>query len=105
MTEGKMVGWHHRLSGHKFEQTLGDDEGQGSLVCYSPWDCKELDMTEQMNNNNKLKKNFFFKDPWGRERESRPRALPILGPEGQEPQVHSIKAQELELGSQKEIRW
>ena len=33
-----MVGWHHRLSGHEFEQTLGDSEGQGSLVCCSPWD-------------------------------------------------------------------
>ena len=40
-----MVGLNHRLSGHEFELTLGDGEGQGSLVCYSPWDCKELDMT------------------------------------------------------------
>ena len=32
-----MVGWHHLLSGHESEQTLGDGEGQGSLVCYSPW--------------------------------------------------------------------
>ena len=32
-----MVGWHHRLNGHEFEQTLGDSEGQGSLVCCSPW--------------------------------------------------------------------
>ena len=32
-----MVGWHHRLNGHEFEQTLGDGEGQGSLVCCSPW--------------------------------------------------------------------
>ena len=37
-TEGEMVGWHHRLNGHEFEQALGDDEGQGSLVCCSPWD-------------------------------------------------------------------
>ena len=35
-----MVGWHHRLSGHEFEQTLGDGEGQGSLACCSPWGCK-----------------------------------------------------------------
>ena len=40
------------MVGHKFEQTLGDTEGQGSLVCYSPWGCKESDMTEQLNNNN-----------------------------------------------------
>ena len=36
MTEDEMVGWHHRLSGHEFEQTLGNGEGQGSLACYSP---------------------------------------------------------------------
>ena len=39
--EDEMVGWHHRLNGHEFEQTLGDSEGQGSLVCCSPWDPKE----------------------------------------------------------------
>ena len=50
MTEDEMVGWHHRLDGHEFEQTLGDSEGQGSLVCCSPWGCKELDITERMNN-------------------------------------------------------
>ena len=44
--EDEMVGWHHRLNGHEFEQTLGNSEGQGSLACCSPWDCKELDMTE-----------------------------------------------------------
>ena len=43
--EDEMVGWHHRLNGHEFEQTLGDSEGQGSLVCYSPWDRNESDMT------------------------------------------------------------
>ena len=47
-----MVGWHHRLHGHEFEQALGDGEGQGSLACCSPWGCKESDMTEQLNNNN-----------------------------------------------------
>ena len=49
VTEGEMVGWHHRLSRHEFEQTLGDSEGQGSLACCSPWSCKELDMIEQLN--------------------------------------------------------
>ena len=43
MTEDEMVGWHHRLNGHEFEQTPTDSEGQGSLVCCSPWGCKELD--------------------------------------------------------------
>ena len=46
-----MVGWHHRLDGHESEQTPGDGEGQGSLVCCSPWGRKEWDMTEQLNNN------------------------------------------------------
>ena len=44
-TEDKMVGWHHRLNGHEFEKTLGDSEGQGSLVCCSPWGHKESDTT------------------------------------------------------------
>ena len=50
MTEDEMAGRHYRLNGHKFEQTLGDGEGQGSLACCSPWGHKELDMTEQLNN-------------------------------------------------------
>ena len=52
MTEDEMVGWHHQLNGHESEQTLGDGEGQGSLVCCSPEGCKESDMTEQLKNNN-----------------------------------------------------
>ena len=54
MAEDEMVGWHHRLNGHEFEQTPGDKEGQGSLVCCNPWGCKEMDTTEQLNNNNKF---------------------------------------------------
>ena len=49
MTEDEMVGWHHRLNGHKFEQPLGIGDGQGNLACCSPWGCKESDMTEQLN--------------------------------------------------------
>ena len=45
-----MVGWHHRLNGHEFEQALRDDEGQGSLAYCSLWGCKEKDTTEQLNN-------------------------------------------------------
>ena len=45
MTEDEMVGWHHRLNGHEFEQALGDSEGQGSLVCCSPGGLKESDTT------------------------------------------------------------
>ena len=48
--EGEMVGWHHRLNGHEFEQTPGDGEAwstmEGSLACCSPWGCKESDTTE-----------------------------------------------------------
>ena len=48
MAKDKMVGWHHRFNGCKFEQPLGDSEGQGSLVCCSPWGRKETDMNEQL---------------------------------------------------------
>ena len=48
-----MVGWHHQLNGHGFEQVLGDSEGQGSLACCSPWGHKELGTTKQLNNKNK----------------------------------------------------
>ena len=47
-----MVGCHHQLNGHEFEQTPGDSEGQGTLACYSPWGHKELDTTEQLNDKN-----------------------------------------------------
>ena len=47
--EDKMVGWHHRLDGHEFEQALGIRDGQGSLACCNPWSRKELDMIEQLN--------------------------------------------------------
>ena len=55
MTEDEMVGWHHQLNGHEFAQTPGGSEGQGSLVCCSPWGCKELDTDsatgkQQLNN-------------------------------------------------------
>ena len=50
--QDKMVGWHHRFNGCKFEQPLGDSEGQGSLVCCSPRGYKELAMTQWLNNNN-----------------------------------------------------
>ena len=49
-----MVGWHHRLDGHELEQTPGDGEGQGGLVCCSPWDHNESGTTYRLNKNNKL---------------------------------------------------
>ena len=50
VTEDEMVGWNHRLNRHEFEQTLGDNEEQGSLPCCSLWGCKESDMPDQLNN-------------------------------------------------------
>jgi len=49
MTKDEMIGWHHWLDGHEFEQALGADDGQGSLACCSPCSHKELDMTDQLN--------------------------------------------------------
>ena len=49
MTEDEMVGWHHQLNGHEFEQAQGVVDGQGSLACCSPWGLEELDTTERLN--------------------------------------------------------
>ena len=50
VTEDDMVGWHHQLNGHDFEQSPGDSDRQGCLACCSPWGCKESDTTWQLNN-------------------------------------------------------
>ena len=47
-----MVGWHHQLNGHEFEQAPGDGDGQGNRACCSPWGPKEYEMTERLNNSN-----------------------------------------------------
>ena len=57
----RWFGWSHQLNGHEFEQTPGDSEGQGSLACCSPWGRKELDMSEQLNNN---KRWMIFCEMW-----------------------------------------
>ena len=49
MTEDEMVGWHHRLNGHEFEQTLRDSEDRGALCSCSLWGHEESDMTERLN--------------------------------------------------------
>ena len=49
MTEDEMVGWHHQLDGHEFEQASRVSDGQESLVCFGPWGHKESDMTECLN--------------------------------------------------------
>ena len=55
-----MVGWHHRLNGYEFEQTLGNSR-QGALACCSPWGCQESDTTERLSNNsNNNKATAFF---------------------------------------------
>ena len=56
-TEEEMIRQHHQINGHEFEQTPGDSEGQESLACCNPWGCKELDMTEQVNNNKAVNSN------------------------------------------------
>ena len=53
-TEDEMLGWHHKLNGHDFEQALGGGEGQESLACCSPWGRKELDTIEALNNSNNM---------------------------------------------------
>jgi len=59
MTEDEMVGWHYRLNGHEFVKAQGDDEGQESLACCSPWGHRESDMTERLNNNRKSPQNLM----------------------------------------------
>ena len=49
MTEDEMIGWHHRLDGHEFEQAPEAGDGQQSPVCCSPWGCKESDMNDRLN--------------------------------------------------------
>ena len=49
MTEGEMFGWHYQLDGNEFEYAPGVDNGQGGLVCCSPWGGKESDTTNQLN--------------------------------------------------------
>ena len=78
-TEDEMVEWYHRLDGHEFEQAPGVGDGQGSLACCSPWGCKNLDTTEQVNwtelNWNELK--FAVLAPWLPDRLAAPGLDPI----------------------------
>ena len=59
-----MVGWHHWLNGLEFEQTPGDSEGQGSLICCSVWGCKDSDTTKRVNNNKNVELSFFSTLSW-----------------------------------------
>ena len=60
MTEDEMIGWHHQLDGHEFEQALGVGDGQESLACYSPWGHKELNLTERLNWTDVLLRKFIL---------------------------------------------
>ena len=62
-----MVGWHHWLNSHEFEQTLGDSEGQGGLACCSPGGHKESNMTERLNNNKLYSMKLFKHNKKGAE--------------------------------------
>ena len=63
MTEDEMVGWHYRFNGHKFKQTLGGSEEQGSLAGSSPWGHKELVTIKWLNNNNNFNKRSSLRVP------------------------------------------
>ena len=52
MLENAVVGWHHQLNGHEFEQAPGDGEGQGNPTCCSPWGRRESERTEELNSKN-----------------------------------------------------
>ena len=74
-TEDEMVGWHHQFNRNELEQTLGDSEGQGSLVCCSPWGCTEWDATEWLKNNRRWPASWAFRSTSLRERVSSPPLL------------------------------
>ena len=62
-TGNEIIGWHHWLNGHEFEKAPGDGEGQGSLVCYSPWGLKEWVTIEQMNTKQIQRRHLLFYRP------------------------------------------
>ena len=64
MTDDEMVGYHHQLNGHEFEQTPGDGEGQGSLACCRPWGHKEFDTTQPLNSNKYTYKYIYICMPY-----------------------------------------
>ena len=63
MTKDEVVGWHHQLSGHEFKQAPGDGEGQGSLVCCSPWGHEESDTTEQQQLPQSILHHYLYTQP------------------------------------------
>ena len=65
MTEDEMIGWHHQLKGHELDQTPGDVEGHGSLACSNSWGPKDLDKTQQLNNDNNIYLSIYLSIPEG----------------------------------------
>ena len=84
--QDEMVGCHHWLSGHEFEQTLGDSEGQGSLSCCSLWGRKESDMIKWLNNNNSYLQNKYMQSTSIRKN--------FLGPSGHDSTSRSPQPQQ-----------
>ena len=91
MTEDKMVGWHHRLDGHEFEQALGVCNGQGGLTCCSPWGCKELDTTELNMQESRLKSSLPRSVDWRSNLPSTNWPLSILSIKGKHPPQSEIE--------------
>ena len=91
MTEDKMVGWHHRLDGHEFEQALGVCNGQGGLTCCSPWGCKELDTTELNMQESRLKSSLPRSGDWRYSLPSTNWPLSILSIKGKHPPQSEIE--------------
>ena len=91
-TESEMIGWHHRLNGYEFEQTQGDSEGQGGLVCCSPWGCRESDTTELLNNR-RMRGSTQCK-VWGKS-----------GPQGRTGRVKARLGMTWDLQKQERLEW
>ena len=92
MTKDEMVGWRHRLNGHEFEQAPGVGDGQGSLVCCSPWGRKESDTTEWLNNKETLTEEWL-QESWRKASHREVSSNLLSGsPAGERPSVRSEPA-------------
>ena len=107
MTEDEMVGKHHQLDGHEFEQAPRVGDGPGSLRCYSPWGCKELDMSERLNwtelgykkRDNCFKPiHFFTNTSFSEVRRKRPKCIAPIKCSGQKLHVSRLLKNSTEQG-------
>ena len=99
-TEDEMVGWHHWLNGHEFEQVLGAGYGQGSLACCSPWGHTESGMIEWMNwlKNTQLSKDLSHQIPWSTECFT-PNWIPSGSVESQQLLWHSVQSLQKQMAN------